>query len=129
MEHTRKEAINKLSKYFLNGDYTDIKAGSWRCTRLYPLILGENVQIFECIYSGESGPTSNHHHPNSKELFIQLEGTTKFHDGSVLKKGETRLVNPGEEHTVECFEGSKCLVIVIPPDSDLEPSIRSVLAL
>lgn len=89
--------------------------GSWKAREL-GISRPDAVQIMECIHSGEDVFSGEHEHSNSREIFIVIEGTVEFKDGTVLKAGDIEIVPPCKLHNGKISEDGYCIVLVIPPE-------------
>ena len=113
----RDKHIKELESLFeFSGAGCD--AGSSRTWFLNPHYFKGRIQIAECFdVDGKETPVDRHMHNSSFEIFIQLEGETYFvEDNTVLKEHETKVIPPGVDHTIVLRKGSKCIVVIHPPE-------------
>lgn len=115
MKH-RDEYIKELNS-LIKIDEAGIDMGSLRSWFLTPFYFADIVQIVECFdKDGDEKEIGRHLHEDSYELFYQLEGETTFYDGTILQPHQTKLVTPGERHSLTPKKGSKFIVIIHPPE-------------
>ena len=100
----------------------EIQIGSIISRILPNFLTAGDCQVLETVYNQDNpgcGGAGPHIHTNSKEVFYQITGSTIFGDGTILKPGEFKIIESGEEHSCELTQDGKCIVIIHPPTEDL----------
>lgn len=113
----REQQLAALKELVSTSTNRFLEMGSMLCHFLPNVLTGEAVQIAECVdRDGEEAPFEAHVHTSSREVMYQIRGETSFDDGTVLKEGELKVIEPNTKHKVTLKKGGAMIVIVHPPE-------------
>jgi len=111
----RSLKIKELEDLIVSKQYDEIKMGGWDCIILNNFRSLTKCQILEGLSASNNVQTDElHRHENSVEFFYQIEGTTVFHDGQVIRSGEYRKILPNEHHSAHISKDGICILIIHP---------------